>query len=402
MAWKKYPSIFEEKGKYYFKIQRNGKRRTIPALGKSKQERMDYMRSYCDALDNGSGDLTTLKDIMMLFSKEDTNPNYLVAKATGGKYTRRWAHTIATYTNQSLDVMAELNPKLAKRPAGLIRKQDLLNYQLQVVAKFGQISHVNKMMLPITMSLNYAERMEIIDHSPAHFIKQVKSTEPTEVGKRMRGAICPEDIRVLLNGDFYRNELEKNIFALYACTGMRLAEVACLNTEQWDKVNHYLMVDRAFKDDNFMEVGLPKCDVRRVIPLGNLATKAITYLYERADPVTGNFFRNPKRWQFENIPNFVKAVAMTKPERFVDPSMVERMTLHYLRHSLNSNLRKFSGLPALLVAEYMSWNHQSQLQVQEGYTHIYGRDLIPVAEEIDKLYTQKIVQFAGTVGAVTN
>jgi hypothetical protein len=45
---------------------------------------------------------------------------------------------------------------------------------------------------------------------------------------------------------------------------------------------------------------------------------------------------------------------------------------------------RIAGLPDVLVAEYMSWEHQVNA-VQAGYTHIYSTNLRPVAKKIDEL-----------------
>lgn len=61
------------------------------------------------------------------------------------------------------------------------------------------------------------------------------------------------------------------------------------------------------------------------------------------------------------------------------------MKSHTLRHSMNTNLLA-SGLPPLLVAEYLSWNHQCILDMQQRYTHVYAESMRPVADKIDELY----------------
>ncbi len=65
------------------------------------------------------------------------------------------------------------------------------------------------------------------------------------------------------------------------------------------------------------------------------------------------------------------------------PDAWQKITPHMLRHSLNTMLR-VAGLPDVLVAEYMSWEHQVNA-VQQGYTHIYSTNLRPVAKKIDVL-----------------
>ena len=63
----------------------------------------------------------------------------------------------------------------------------------------------------------------------------------------------------------------------------------------------------------------------------------------------------------------------------------KELTPHVLRHSLNTNLR-LAGMYDMLVAEYLSWEHQLGNAVQEGYTHVYAENLKPIALCIDKLY----------------
>lgn len=78
-------------------------------------------------------------------------------------------------------------------------------------------------------------------------------------------------------------------------------------------------------------------------------------------------------------------LALKAPAYPEEREIFSEMKSHTLRHSMNTNLLA-SGLPPLLVAEYLSWNHQCILDMQQRYTHVYAEAMRPVADRIDELY----------------
>ena len=70
------------------------------------------------------------------------------------------------------------------------------------------------------------------------------------------------------------------------------------------------------------------------------------------------------------------------------PESWKELPHHVLRLSLNNNLR-LSSVFDILVAEYLSWEHQGGNAVQEGYTHVYANNLRPVVDCIDTMYGEE-------------
>ena len=95
---------------------------------------------------------------------------------------------------------------------------------------------------------------------------------------------------------------------------------------------------------------------------------------------------------FQETMDTIKIGAMALPG-LVCKEAVAQLTAHKLRHSLNTNLM-LAGANPLLVRTYLSWEHQGSNAVQAGYTHVYARNLLPVARVIDDMYSQDVIDKA--------
>ncbi len=129
-----------------------------------------------------------------------------------------------------------------------------------------------------------------------------------------------------------------------------------------------MVVDRAFKNDVCTMIGLSKWDKIRTIALPEIAQDALLSLFHNKDdiPVT-----------YRNLATIMTKIekAASKLDGLEMPEYWPKLTPHILCHSINTMLR-LEGLPDVLVAEYMSWEHQDGNKIQEIYTHVYARDLL--------------------------
>lgn len=163
-------------------------------------------------------------------------------------------------------------------------------------------------------------------------------------------------------------------FSLLATTGMRRSEALALTRDQL--YEGVLTIDRAFKDIDG-ELGLPKWDLMRVIPLSNVTLEIL-------DSIEGKdkrYFPKGQSW-VNDVIYTARIVGLTLYPLNKDLS---KLTAHSLRHSCHSNLLA-NGASVVLAAEYLSWGHQELADIQQRYTHIYCKKLQPIADLIDDLY----------------
>lgn len=158
--------------------------------------------------------------------------------------------------------------------------------------------------------------------------------------------------------------------------GMRFGELAALD---WKQINgSILLINRAFKNSG-NELGLPKWDKTREIPLSK---RAQSVLPPRGFGLVFN--REGRRfYQREWYKRFYDAVEKAK---------IPRITPHSLRHTVNTELL-FSNTSPFLIQQYLGWSNNQPTdpltKVQRGYTHVKEHRLQPVADAIDLLYTEK-------------
>lgn len=144
-----------------------------------------------------------------------------------------------------------------------------------------------------------------------------------------------------------------------------------------------LTVDRAYKDDSCKIVGSPKWGKVRVICLPMIAKEALQRIFSDRMAI-GISTRTLRLWMTAIGEHAANLDGVKMPEAW------KAITPHTMRHSLNS-LLLVAGMSPVLVAEYMSWEHQLMMQdqsasVQKRYTHLYAKNLKPVADKIDEIF----------------
>ncbi|MCP6720456.1 MAG: site-specific integrase [Patescibacteria group bacterium] len=187
---------------------------------------------------------------------------------------------------------------------------------------------------------------------------------------------------------------------------------------KWDKVdlkNEAALIHRAWKDNITTELGLPKWNKTRDIPLPQSLTDLLRKRFEKIG-------RDQDTWVFSDLDgspfgptwwrkNFYEALTRmgivkkevvreydqikqdgTKSHRKVYRyKSLNEYTLipHSLRHSLNTHLLAV-GADAIKVQAFLGWSSHSAIpiltRVQQGYTHLTTKDLAEIANIIEDLY----------------
>lgn len=81
----------------------------------------------------------------------------------------------------------------------------------------------------------------------------------------------------------------------------------------------------------------------------------------------------------------MRGIKATAVKLFPKNPEMKGLTAHVLRHSINTALLS-KGLAEAFVSEYLGWNHQEMLVMQQRYTHLKSEHLRCVADAIDDIY----------------
>ena len=370
-----YPSPYKIGKIYYFKYTDSNGQRYKKSTGQlRKSDAQQFIRKFIDQKRSGISPDITLRSVIKLYQDSSTNPKLIQASVTATNYSERYASHIAAYAKELETVLSKRMKKILDKPMCEVIRMELKDAAFHIVKEYGKSNKSVKIYKLLKSLFGQAADDGIIAMSPAMGLPDIKYKTKT------RTALPAEDIKLILSHpEVFPNEKARRLFTVFAMTGMRRSEVLAINPEQLK--GNVLVVDRAFKDDSMKVVGLPKWDKIRVIPLCETVANVLREAFEE-DPDSEEPLRittpTLNTW-FKTIRTHALALKLERPEAW------KSMTPHVLRHSLNTNLR-LAGVYDVLVAEYLSWEHQGMNAVQEGYTHVYANNLRPVAGKIEKMY----------------
>lgn len=329
-----------------------------------------YRRAVKD-LEAGTEALT-LGGVLDLYSKPETNPRYKIAQIEGTLYGLEHAKSVAGRAKKMKSLLALKAPAYLKKDVRDVMKLDIKNIRQIIIDTWGQRRKSQEAFADFKTMLSQCEQDGYIEISPAKDIRDI----PYKA--KQKPSFPAEEInKVLALRDFCPNREKWAFFALIATTGMRMSEALALSESQIYKGT--LTIDAALKSNNADDIGLPKYDLVRIIPLSHATLEVLSMVKPDKD---GRYFHHNRNWGTKAVGEVLMIACGAYPE---EREIFSEMKSHTLRHSMNTNLLA-SGLPPLLVAEYLSWNHQCILDMQQRYTHVYAEAMRPVADRIDELY----------------
>lgn len=330
--------------------------------------------------------VTTLADVLSPFCDPETNPRRLESSVTGRLYGLRHAQNVALYTRRVGDLINVHMPAVLRRPVKSIDRKTCKDIMFLILDKKGRTDDAQQEFKALKGALAYAYDEGLVPTNPAAGLPDIK------VERKGPGAMAldPHDIAMIMHADIFPSGWSRNLFRLFASTGMRRGELLALD---WSQIVvedgiAVIRIDRGVKDASFRLVGKPKWDKIRVIPMSEIAKDAL----DEQRKLTGGkglVFPGVTPKVFQETMDTIKIGAMALPG-LVCKEAVAQLTAHKLRHSLNTNLM-LAGVNPLLVRTYLSWEHQGANAVQAGYTHVYARNLLPVARVIDDMYSLDVV-----------
>jgi integrase len=265
---------------------------------------------------------------------------------------------------------------LLERPAYQLSRRAVKDVAPLIVKLYGQTAKARAVYKLLKLILRQAADDGIIQTSPAQGLPDIKAVKTREIH-----ALPPEDISLAISKPhLFPSDFARDLFIVLASTGLRRSELLALIPSQIQEGT--LVVDRAYKDDSCKVVGTPKWGKVRVLYLPNIAKEALQRIFSERMSIDISS-RTLRLWLASIGQHVANVEGMKMPDAW------RTMSPHTLRHSLNTMLL-LSGASPILVAEYMSWEHQLMMQeqsasVQKRYTHLYARNLKPVADMIDSL-----------------
>lgn len=360
-----YPKPYQRGKTWYFKVTNKDHKRVQVRIGQvKKKDAQEFIIHYVNNLEYMASDsapvrVKTLRDLLTLYTDPNTNPRFRDKQATGQNYGARYANHVMRDAGYVLAMhLPILDKELYK-----ISRRDMKDAALQIVKAFGRSQKSKNMYKIMKVSLSQAADDGLIQVSPSQGLPDIKP----EI-RKPRFALPFSEIKQVIDEDLFPDEYTRHCFIILVTTGLRRSEFLALIPSQVQ--GDALVVNRAYKDDKMTIVGPPKWDLIRTIALPEITKGSFRAIF-REDP----YITVRQNGLAKSLKQVGAYAAHINP-------MWEGLTPHILRHSLATALR-LSGLPEILVREYMSWEHQKD--IQDAYTHAQARHLKPVAEHIDRL-----------------
>lgn len=363
-------------GKWYFRYTDESGKRNQKCTGTyDYQEALYLIQTFMAKLAEPS--MPTFKSELQSYQKIETNPRYKAAQIDGSHYSRRYAQTVAFKAKKIEQICLKLCPELYMLKLDEFTRRDLNKLTEAIIKTLGHCRTAQLCQQVVKSIFSTAVQDGILQVSPAQGQRTIRYNQKT------RYAIPNEWLAWVISQPSLFLDLESwAFFSLAATTGMRRSEILALSTEQIK--GDVLTINRnLLGTSKDAEIGLPKWDIVRTIPLSNITQRVLSSIKPYKN---GRYFYHSSAW-VQKVFDYLKATLNGVDKKHKD--LWQDLTPHVLRHSFNTNLI-VSSVNENLIAEYLGWQHQGKLlDMQQRYTHFVTRHLRPVAQMVDELYTYR-------------
>ncbi len=366
------PSLYRAGRFWYFK-ERKGRERISVSTGETDRKRAEEWEKRYFSKEEEEAGPRKLCTLLKLFSDVESNPKLQEVELSGGHYTKRYAGFEAIRATHLLQLL----------PAGMLDKKlnDLSRSDVDITKRilareYGTRPVANDTFKTFKSILNWAYSKGYMREMIAFRVGGLRS----EKQKDTDFLPFSDCLRIAREGMF-RTEKERDVFTVLLLTGMRRAELAAIQGKQLKKARigqrefFVLDISQSWKDAKYTEIGKPKWDIQRVIPLCKEAGE-ILEKYRKNDE---DFLLPIVNSTWTDMFEYIRAHAP-----IASSLALKSLTPHKLRHALNTRLIEEDVNP-LLIQEYLAWYHQDRNKVQSGYTHIYIKSLLTVVDKIEEI-----------------
>lgn len=248
-----------------------------------------------------------------------------------------------------------------------IKRSDVILLRDRLIKKLGLTRRAQFALIAFKNIIHTAFRRGAIDIDPTFKIDIARRN------KAVRAAVCMDDIKRLFLHKYWTNEKYRLAVMTAALTGLRAGEICALKWQDIDAKRGLISVVRAIS--KFDGLKAPKWGKSRV-------TVYPDTLKAELEKINGN----SSEYCFSSDENPLSYYALNSAmKRAVIKAGIPALTLHGLRHSIQTALRGNGVHPELLRASF-GWCNE---QVQEGYTHRDLYNLTPQKEAVDKLFKRE-------------
>lgn len=317
-----------------------------------------------------------LCDVMATYMDESSpNPRRRQAMMDGKSYGDTHAENTARHARQLGQLLERRAPKIYQMEMADITVLHIKTIKELIIKEWGHCRKSQQIFTDLKTYFSQAHEEGIIFASPCVGLSDI------QYKVSVRDAMPVELLQLILGERGYMNHKMWSFIAIAITTGMRKSEIIALHKDQILDGGKALLIDRAVKDKH-RTIGPTKTDERRILPLSKIAQSIILDIVPSID---GQLFADISWDNYANKYNrdVRKFLKMKYPEL---SNVWTAMTCHVFRHSLYSNLI-CNGANQTLAETYLSWTKQNLDAMPANYLHIYARNLTPIADLIDEMYT---------------
>ena len=274
---------------------------------------------------------------------------------------------IKTRKNYRSDLINHLlKDPICQKKIALIRRGDSAALRDRLIAAFGFSRKAKRIWQAYKNVINTALESGLTENDSVRRLN-------ISYTKNRRAATSIANVITLLNPKYWDNQRLRLAVMTGGIVGLRAGEIRGIKWCDIDAENDIIRVDREYVD--YEGEKKPKCEKTRITIYPELLKALLEPL--RGDPDDRVFTiskRGPLSYQ-KLRESMNEATAKAK---------IPRITLHGLRHSIQTALRGDGVNPELLRATF-GWTAE---EVQEGYTHRLLYDLEPQREATEKLFAK--------------
>ena len=159
----------------------------------------------------------SLRDILIPFASEESNPAMIHANQIGRNYSKRYARGLALCIRRLGNLLKERYPALLTIPIVKITRRDCYEIIQIVREKYGNTSVSGNIEKAFKSVLSFAYKTGQIENNPTAMLERL----PLKPQKK-RDAICAKDVATLLDHpEIWPSYYGYCFFAIAALTGMR-------------------------------------------------------------------------------------------------------------------------------------------------------------------------------------